>query len=83
MHLRQTVLQVIEACFKEDDVDFSTELLEKPIMEIGADSLTFAVIVARLERELSFDPFTANQDLPYPKTLDEFIQAYELGLESK
>ena len=81
MNSRQKILEVVEDCFKQDQIEFSAELLMRPIMEIGADSLTYAVIVARLERELSLDPFTANPDIPYPKTLEEFIQAYEHGIE--
>ena len=83
MNLRQKILAVIEACFKEDEVEFSPELLMRPIMEIGADSLTYAVIVARLERDMSLDPFSANPDLPYPQTLEDFIQAYEREIEEK
>lgn len=75
---RKRILEVIEACFKEDGVEFSVDLLNQPILEIGVDSLTYAVIVARLDREMSLDPFTANPSLPYPKTLEEFIQAYEV-----
>lgn len=81
MSLRKTVLDTIESCFREDGVEFSVEFMTMPIMEIGADSLTFAIIVARLERDLSLDPFTANPSLPYPETLEEFIRAYEDAAE--
>lgn len=76
MDTRRVVLEAIESCFRDDGIIFSTSMLARPLMELGVDSLTYAIIVARLERELSFDPFTANPELPYPTTLEDFIQAY-------
>jgi acyl carrier protein len=45
-------------------------------MESGLDSLCFAMIVARLEEELGFDPFAAT-NVRFPVTVGEFIQCYE------
>jgi acyl carrier protein len=47
------------------------------LLESGLDSLCLAVIVARLEDVLGVDPFTANDDAPFPVTLNDFVRSYE------
>ena len=45
--------------------------------ETGFDSLAFAILVARLEDDLGIDPFTIAEDAAFPRTIGEFIRAYE------
>lgn len=47
------------------------------LLESGLDSLCFAILVARLEDKLGFDPFTASDDVYFPVTLGDFIRFYE------
>ena len=47
------------------------------LVDSGLDSLCIAVIVARLEDTLGLDPFSIDQDSPYPITVGEFVQFYE------
>jgi len=47
------------------------------LLESGLDSLMIAILVARLEEALSLDPFSDSDDIYYPVTLGDFIQAYE------
>lgn len=47
------------------------------LLESGLDSLCFAIIVARLEDELGFDPFSADEEIEFPVTLSDFIRIYE------
>ena len=47
------------------------------LLESGLDSLCFAIIVATLEDELGFDPFTEAEDVYFPVTLGDFIRFYE------
>jgi acyl carrier protein len=47
------------------------------LLESGLDSLCFAIIVARLEDALGFDPFSAAEDMDFPVTLGDFIRFYE------
>jgi hypothetical protein len=50
---------------------------ETILLESGLDSLGFAILVARLEEELGYDPFVL-MDVPvYPRTLGEFIRIYQ------
>jgi acyl carrier protein len=45
------------------------------LLDSGLDSLSFALIVARLEDSLGFDPF-ANVDT-FPVTYGDFVKLYE------
>ncbi len=47
------------------------------LLESGLDSLCFAIIVATLEDELGYDPFTEAEDVYFPVTVADFIQFYE------
>ena len=47
------------------------------LLDSGLDSLCFAIIVANLEDELGFDPFTEAEDIYFPATLGDFIRFYE------
>jgi acyl carrier protein len=47
------------------------------LLDSGLDSLSFALIVVRLEEALGFDPFDTNEDLKFPVTFGEFVRLYE------
>ena len=47
------------------------------VRDSGLDSLCFAMIVARLERELGVDPFSVSEDTLFPVTYGDFIRFYE------
>ena len=47
------------------------------LLDSGLDSLAIAILVARLEETLGFDPFTESDDSAYPVTLGDFIRFYE------
>ncbi len=47
------------------------------LLESGLDSLGFAILVATLEDELDYDPFTLMEDAVYPTTFGEFVEIYE------
>jgi acyl carrier protein len=49
------------------------------LLESGLDSLGFAVLVARLEDKLGFDPFSTLTVVSFPETLGAFIELYENG----
>jgi len=46
------------------------------LLDSGLDSLCLAIIVARLEDTLGFDPFSAD-DAEFPVTLGDFVRLYE------
>ena len=50
---------------------------ELRLLESGLDSLSFAIIVAKLEDEIGFDPFNSDESVEFPITFGDFIQLYE------
>ena len=49
------------------------------LLDSGLDSLSIAVLVARLEDRLGTDPFTSGEDVHFPVTVGDFVKAYENG----
>ena len=47
------------------------------LLESGMDSLGFAILVATLDEELGYDPFTLMEEAVYPSTFGEFVAIYE------
>ncbi|GAC1308739.1 MAG: acyl carrier protein [Steroidobacteraceae bacterium] len=47
------------------------------LTECGLDSLSFAIVVARLEDSLGVDPFNAPEWVDFPVTLGDFITLYD------
>jgi hypothetical protein len=50
---------------------------ELKLLECGLDSLSFALIVARLEDAVGFDPFDAMHEMKFPITYGDFVKLYE------
>ena len=48
------------------------------LLESGLDSLSFALIVMRLEEALGFDPFDVTDDVTFPVTFGDFVRMYEV-----
>lgn len=47
------------------------------LLGCGLDSLGFAILVARLEENLGYDPFVLMATPVYPKTFREFVCIYQ------
>lgn len=47
------------------------------LLECGLDSLGYAMLVAQLEEDLGFDPFTELAIDTYPSTFTEFLVIYQ------
>jgi acyl carrier protein len=47
------------------------------LLDSGLDSLSFAIIVSRLEETLGADPFTSSEDVLFPVTFGDFVNLYE------
>jgi aryl carrier-like protein len=48
-----------------------------PLLQSGLDSLGFAILIARMEEQLGYDPFTLMSEPVYPQTLGELVAIYE------
>jgi acyl carrier protein len=47
------------------------------LLDCGLDSLCFAILVARLEDELGYDPFSTDDDVYFPTTFGDFVRFYD------
>lgn len=72
--IRQAMSQVAELsdCQLVEPIEPDTLLLE-----CGLDSLGYAMLVAQLEEDLGFDPFTELAIETYPSTFSEFLVIYQ------
>ncbi len=50
---------------------------ETILLEAGLDSLGYAILVARLDEELGYDPFTVATEAFYPENFGQFVAFYE------
>ena len=66
--------QVIENKDEPITFDFNNNTV---LLESGLDSLDFAILVAVLQDNLGYDPFSLSEEAYYPKTFGEFITFYE------
>jgi hypothetical protein len=80
MSVRSRITSQFESVAKEQNQKLPPLSDDLVLLESGLDSLCFAVIVARLEDELGFDPFTVSEDIEFPVTFKDFIEIYENGL---
>jgi hypothetical protein len=75
--VRAIIIQQIEAVALDQDKQLAPLSDDLVLLESGLDSLGFAILVARLEGELGFDPFTISKDAYYPLTFGDFVRFYE------
>ena len=79
MSIRLRIISEFENVAKEQKKTLAPLTDDLVLTESGLDSLGFAVIVARLEDELGFDPFSTSEDVDPPVTFGEFVKLYENG----
>ncbi len=77
MNIREIILDTFKEVLVEEGVTVYVPADSDLLLETDLDSLGFAVLVARLEDRVGFDPFTISTSSYYPKTFGEFIQFYE------
>jgi len=82
MSVRSKIILAIEQVAREYErtlVPLSDDLA---LLDSGLDSLSLAVLVARLEDELMVDPFSASEGVDFPVTLGDFLTLYEDAVKS-
>ena len=73
--IEEKYMEVLEQIDSELSVpELSNDVI---LLESGLDSLGFAILVATLEDELEYDPFTLMEEPVYPITFGEFVDIYE------
>jgi len=77
MSVRSSIIAQFELVAKEKKVHLPVLNDDLVLLESGLDSLSFAIVVARLEDQLGIDPFSEDEDVEIPITLIDFIRMYE------
>jgi len=81
MSYREKIVELLHEALVITESELSGELLDMtPLLETGLDSLGFAILVARLEEELGFDPFVEMDEAVYPRVFGEFVAIYDQHL---
>jgi acyl carrier protein len=75
--VRSTIALQFEEVAGEQRRKLSRLSDELKLLDSGLDSLSFALIVVRLEQALGFDPFDVAEDVKFPVTFGEFVKLYE------
>jgi len=77
MTLRSTITTQFEQVAQEQKRKLARLSDDLKLLDSGLDSLSFALIVARLEDAVGFDPFDTDQDTKFPVTFGDFVRLYE------
>jgi phosphopantetheine binding protein len=76
-----SVQDIINAQFEQVAIEQHRKLSrlfpELKLLDCGLDSLSFALVVARLEDTLGFDPFGDTEGVTFPVTYGDFVKLYE------
>lgn len=76
MSAKLTIISAIEQVAREQNKAIRNLSDDLELLDSGLDSLCFAILVARLEDMMGYDPFTMSDDIEFPITLGEFIAIY-------
>jgi acyl carrier protein len=78
VNIRETILKALLETIEFRGSDLLDEITDESVLlATGLDSLGFAILVSRLEEDLSYDPFVLMDEPFYPKTFGEFVKVYE------
>ena len=76
MSVKSQIFEAMRQIAEEQKVTLPPLQDDLSLQETGFNSLAFAILVARLEDVLGFDPFTVAEDVAFPSTVGEFVRAY-------
>jgi acyl carrier protein len=77
MSIRSTITSQFEQVAVEQKRKLAPLSDNLKLLDSGLDSLSFALIVARLEDAVGFDPFDTDEDVKFPVTFGDFVRLYE------
>ena len=77
MSVKSTIASQFQQVAKEQDRTLAPLADDLRLVQSGLDSLSFAIIVARLEDSLGLDPFNAAVAVQFPVTFGDFVRLYE------
>jgi len=76
MSVRSTIASLFQEVADQQHRKLAPLSDDLKLLQSGLDSLSFALIVARLEDSLGFDPFDAVDR--FPVTFGDFVKLYEI-----
>ena len=82
MSVKATVISEIQRIAEDETKSLPPLTDDLVLLDSGLDSFGIAILVARLEETLGFDPFSETDDMAYPVTLGDFIRFYEHAAQS-
>ncbi len=77
MDVKTEVIAQFKRVAREHDKQLATLTDDLLLLDSGLDSLSFAIVVTRLEISLGVDPFSADEDARFPVTFGQFVEFYE------
>ena len=77
MSVRSTVVSVFKIVAEDQQRRLQPLDDDLNLMKSGLDSLSLAIIVARLQDTLGFDPFDSSEAIEFPITFGDFVRLYE------
>jgi acyl carrier protein len=77
MSMKAVIWAQFEQVAKEQEKKLPPLSDDFVLADSDLDSLCLAIIVARLEDALGFDPFSLAEDAMFPVTLRDFVSFYE------
>lgn len=77
MSVRETIESEFQRVSREQNRKLAPLAENLKLVDSGLDSLSFALIVSRLEDAVGFDPFDTQDDLKFPVTFGEFVKLYD------
>ena len=77
MSVRSTVQAQFQNVAVEQERKLATLTDDLKLIDCGLDSLSFAIVVARLEDSLGVDPFSSDKAVDFPVTFGDFVRLYE------
>jgi acyl carrier protein len=77
MSVRSTITAQFEQVATEQKRKLARLSDDLKLLDSGLDSLSFALIVMRLEESFGFDPFDVADDVQFPVTFSDFVRMYE------
>jgi len=77
MSLRSTIDAQFQQVAREQQRTLAPLSEDLKLLQCGLDSLSFAIVVARLEHALGIDPFNSERAVEFPVTYGDFVRLYE------
>ena len=75
--IKNVLLKKINESLADKGSNLLDEYPSKEIMlDSDLDSMDIAVLIAELEDELGYDPFSSISEPIYPETFEEFLEIY-------